>query len=78
MSDLVEIDADFAELMEGGLIVFVCDADLESGLAEILGQTDTCSGGLRSELFLFPTRDAQLNPAATIHGFLLVKFRESS
>jgi len=74
MSDLVKIDTDLAELMEGGLIVFVGDADLESGLAEILGQTDACSGGLRSELFLFPPGNAELNAAATIHGFLQVKF----
>jgi len=73
MSDLVEIDADLAELMEGGLIVFVGDADLESSLAEIFGKPQTCSGGLRCEFLLLPPGDAELNAAATLHGFLQEK-----
>ena len=67
VSDLVEVDADLAELMEGGLIVFVDDADVESGLAEILGESEAGGGGFGGELALLALGDAQVDAAATFH-----------
>jgi len=68
VSDLVEVDADLAKLMEGSLIVFVDEADVESSLAEVLREAKAGGGGFGREFTLLAFGDAQVDPAATLHG----------